>query len=220
VFDVGVDWRRVVIVGLLVGCGRIGFEQTAIVVDGTTDSPKIGTVTGCADGTREGFIDRGRFPNIASCKAQWIGAISLRKPASGVACGNDLSVCVNPADACSRQWHLCNTPAEIAAVTEPSCNGTDAGVGRFAAAMSHSTSNVNGNCGVAQPSTLPCFDAFWGSEPVCCGTACFNDNQCRDGVFPGMTRITTSGGVDGPGCATMELQDAGGNLDGVICCRD
>lgn len=190
------------------------------MVDGTTtdattdamiDAPSQ-NVTGCADGQREAFASLQGFPSVAGCAATWTGMPSLRAPVTGTACGDDLGVaCAVPADACQVGWHVCGTSgavAEIAAIQPTPC--MTAGSGRFVAAMSHCANNV-GTCEYA--ATLPCYDADFCSEPVCCGDGCITTQGCTSGVWADTTPISAS---DDMGCNMMPAA----MIDGVMCCKN
>jgi hypothetical protein len=166
---------------------------------------------GCADGEREGFVDRDRFPNIASCVADWLGVANMRAPRSDEFCGDDLGQCNRPADACMRGWHICMTDGNSDDLSQHieggDCDGATGGQGAFAGASSHCS--VRQDCGYDEP--LPCFTNGYCSEAVCCGTDCAF-GACADGVFEGQTPMIPGGGR---GCGRT-----GNNADGVICCRD
>jgi hypothetical protein len=190
----------------VVGCGRIGFGPAA----DATISP-----IGCADGTREGLTDMTESPIVAACAATWTAPADLRAAPTGAACGNDLGSCVVPADACAFGWHVCTRSgdvSELQAIGPTAC--AMAGIGRFAAASSHSLTN-QGSC--VYPSTTPQgFDCsplpHDGHEPLCCGNNCAVPG-CKDGLWPQKTLIATSNAT---GCGALAPTDA----DGVLCCID
>lgn len=176
--------------------------------DATPDATM--NLSGCADGQREAFVSPQQFPLVAGCAATWPDTPSLRAPATGAACGDDLGSCAVPADACAAGWHVCGTSgvlAELPAVQPDECAA--AGTGRFVAAMSHCTNNVD-TCEYGP--TLPCFDSDFCSEPVCCGSGCVTDQGCLDALWPGATPIATSTGV---GCGMFPATLA----EGVLCCE-
>lgn len=189
--------------------------DTTVVIDGTpTDdaSPDAApNLSGCADGQREAFMDLVKFPAIAGCAARWAGSPSMRTPATGAACGDDLGACAVPASACATGWHLCGASgaiAELAAVNVDDCHA--AAPGRFIAAISHCANNVD-TC--VYDSTLPCYDSGWCSEPVCCGAGCSQGAGCMDGVWAAGTRISAD---DSIGCGALpSATDLG-----VLCCRN
>jgi hypothetical protein len=168
---------------------------------------------GCADGRREGLLDMTLFPNIAACIGTWSGQLSLRLPATGQACGNDLAkTCSTAADLCASGWHLCASGGSAIEVTHnltpDQCDF--AGGGRYVAATSHCL----GLC-VYDPSgneMYPCNPIGDCAEPVCCGEACRNFGECIDAIWPGRTHITN--GRD-QGCGMITSVRAGG----VLCCR-
>ncbi len=175
--------------------------------------PGAPAVVGCADGQREAFVDQAAHPNVAGCIGEWTERASLRAPATGAACGDDLGGCGAPADICAPGWHLCGYDgriAEVAAIGASACE--QAGGGRFVAAISHCESQDG--CEVADPATgtYACFESGWCSEPVCCGSDCGEFGVCRDGVWPGQTHIPL--GTD-QGCGSIGSSRA----RGVLCCR-
>lgn len=79
-------------------------------------------IVGCADGTREGFVDDLNWPAIAGCAGQWnrAGVLGTNGPtcgrmaaAGGAACSVD--------DLCAEGWHLCRSPAEVARRSRSGC---------------------------------------------------------------------------------------------------
>lgn len=169
---------------------------------------------GCADGQREAFVDERASPAVAGCIGVWAERMSLRAPATGLACGDDLGPCGAPADACAPGWHVCGDDgrlAEIAAIGPDACER--AGGGRFVAAISHC--ETQDGCATDDPRTgdYACFEQGWCSEPVCCGNDCTELGVCRDGIWPGRTHIPV--GVD-QGCGSIGASRA----RGVMCCRD
>ncbi|MEW5848230.1 MAG: hypothetical protein AB2A00_05420 [Myxococcota bacterium] len=161
------------------------------------------SVVGCADGTREAFVGRARFPGVAGCGAQW-DSMSLRAPRSGVACGNDFGgFCNAPADACAVGWHVCgNAPqgrcdVSLRVTAEQCANQT----GAFVSALGD----------------LSCEECSPGSGAVCCGDGCVQQNG--DCVWPDATpwygvingHINTCGDIEQ--IWTAETR-------GVMCCRD
>jgi hypothetical protein len=170
-------------------------------------------VVGCADGQREAFVDVATFPTIAGCIAEWTDKTRLRRPASGVACGDDAHPCGTAADACAPGWHLCadsGRVADLTRVTPEQCE--QAGGGRFVAAISHCKTQQGCQYEPAQTASYACFESGWCSEPVCCGNDCGEFGVCRDGVWPGKTHIPV--GTD-QGCGAISSSRA----RGVLCCK-
>ena len=170
---------------------------------------------GCADGQREGFADMKKHPRVAGCIGTWEGTKSLRDKPTGKACGDDGAACAVPADLCAPGWHVCGTGGKGKDMTDRA-SATDcdnAGPGRFNAAVSHSISEEINPCPkISSNTTLPCFQAGLGSEPVCCGNDCLG-GKCKDGVWKGKTRISRG---TSEGCGAVTSASNGG----VMCCSD
>jgi hypothetical protein len=195
----------IVVVG---ACGRIDFDPL---------SPVAPHPSGCADGTREGFVDRVAFPSVAGCGASWVGMIDLRTPPTGTACGDAFGPCTVPSDACALGWHMCGASGsidELTAIGATACN-TLAGPGQFSAAMSHCPTQNFGVCDPASNNMLPCLHMGWCAEPVCCGDDC-QMGVCVDDIFPGATRVAGNPPTFGQGCADMDSTP----IAGVLCCLD
>lgn len=76
-------------------CGGCGLVCAGTCRNGTCSVVDAGVVQpGCADGTREGFVDDVAWPNIAACQATWAGDLSA---AADAVCGANFHVCT-PAD--------------------------------------------------------------------------------------------------------------------------
>jgi hypothetical protein len=171
------------------------------------ESPAL---VGCADGTREGFVDRAAFPAIAACRATWTSQ-SMRASRTGAACGNDLGPCNTPEDSCSDGWHLClrnGWPKDLSARTSyDDCLSPVAGEGAFFAGSSTFSNGSFPSC--AAP--LTCSSATHGYT-ICCGTACSDAcGSCKSCVWPSMDARFSS-----QNCVTQE----GAGQNGTLCCRD
>jgi len=174
--------------------------------------PKL---AGCADGQREGFADLAKHPRIAGCFGEWDGTKSMRDAPTGKACGDDGGKCAVPSDLCSPGWHMCGMDGKGKDLTDRTTakDCDNAGPGRFNAAVSHSISEEIEPCPkITAATTLPCFQAGLGSEPVCCGNDCLG-GKCKDGVFKGKTQISRG---TSEGCGAVTSNSNGG----VLCCAD
>ncbi|HUS30003.1 MAG TPA: hypothetical protein VMZ53_15965 [Kofleriaceae bacterium] len=224
------QFRPTVIALLLVevSCGRRAFELHDAARDGAP--PPIDAITpdavsraGCADDTREAFLDEMLFPEIAGCAATWNGTPSMRAPRTGSACGNG-AVCAVPADACGDGWHVCEdsgNPADLSTrVSGADCHtGGGVATGTFITASSHCSACANGCAAVevdcvyappygCAPTTSIC------SESVCCGPDCYQTHNCHGAVFAAPD--TWINGAFSAPCGAMP-----GNMQtGVLCCRD
>lgn len=239
----------------LSGCGRVGFTSAAIS-DAQLDAlrvdapPDAADLNGCADGTREGFVDADEFPGIAGCAASWDGTPSLRAPATGARCGYGVALdgsrtsetkCLAPRDACAVGWHLCGetTLGEwlesggrrgLGDLLESDCanagdaNATDR---RFAIASSHADSSSSNCMYAARDAPSLCTGVFEGGQPICCGLACSNAAGCFLAV-PGWTYTPTLASNDGSpdaSCRTSRDISLGSMvvvplIAGVQCCRN
>jgi hypothetical protein len=170
-------------------------------------------VVGCADGTREAFVDAAAFPRIAGCLAAWQGRQSLRAATTGAPCGDDIGGCGAPGDACAVGWHICGEDGDLAdlrQITGEQCE--HAGGGRFTAALSHCKAQSGCVYDNQPTANYDCFSGGWCSEPVCCGSDCGALGICKSGVWVGKTHIPT--GQD-QSCASAASHRAAG----VLCCK-
>ncbi len=191
---------------------RPGSMKNVKFVESEKGDPKI---VGCADGQRESFADLTKHPRIAGCIGEWEGTKSMRDAPTGKACGDDGEKCAVPADLCAPGWHLCGVDGKGKDLTDRTTakDCDNAGPGRFNAAVSHSISEEIEPCPkITAATTLPCFQAGLGSEPVCCGNDCLG-GKCKDGVFKGKTQISR-GTSEGCGAVTSASNA------GVLCCSD
>ncbi|PKN55274.1 MAG: hypothetical protein CVU56_22105 [Deltaproteobacteria bacterium HGW-Deltaproteobacteria-14] len=105
--------------GALIGPDTV-FTRTssASSVPGAPTELIIPTVLGCADGTREGYVDVDAYPAIASCGGAWtLAGVYTDGPACDRAAGNtgsnpDGTGC-NVEDLCAPGWHLCDGPHDV-----------------------------------------------------------------------------------------------------------
>ncbi len=110
---------------------------------------------GCADGTREGYLDQAQYPQIAACAGAWsVPGLGLTSAGIAPACnnqgGNDSSHAdgtgCSALDLCAVGWHICQGYQEVAAKTgSAGCadavpSGTQS-PGLFFAVAQHSCTN-------------------------------------------------------------------------------
>jgi hypothetical protein len=161
---------------------------------------------GCADGTREAFHDLARHPKVAGCIAAWDGALDLRAPATGAACGDAAGRCAAPADACAPGWHLCGATGarrDLGDLDIVAC--THAGPGRYLAAASVCIGDDD--C-AEPPDVLACRSEGACAAAACCGSQCRTRPDCD----ASLTRLP-----HGPeSCAHVASDPA----RGVLCCAD
>ena len=89
----------------------------------------VPSIVGCADGTREGFLDLVRFNNIAACGGAWQipGIHHDEGPAcnrnSGNTSANPDAVGCNIEDLCAEGWHVCLGRDDVRTRSESGCDG-------------------------------------------------------------------------------------------------
>jgi hypothetical protein len=100
---------------------------------------------GCADGSREGFLDEIKYPLIAGCAGGWdIPGLHHDAPAcsnqSGNGSDNPFGQGCNVEDLCSEGWHVCYGPEDVAAHSDSGCTSVMDGAeeGQFFAVRSSS----------------------------------------------------------------------------------
>ena len=172
---------------------------------------------GCADGSRELFTDRVKWPRVAGCAGWWRGE-SLRKAKTGQSCGADENnACQAAANLCASGWHICmknGDPSDLSSrVSDTDC--ASAGPGMFVAAASH--------CGQSKPACtypkpLPCTTGGLCSEPICCGQGC-GFGICKSGAF-GADKTRCARPHSFVGCGNCNSFHGSPRLSGVLCCKD
>ena len=180
-------------------CGGCG-QAFACAEDEACEAGACVSLSGCSDGTREGFLPASRWPHLAGCTAKWPRS-SLRAPKTGAVCGFELGECQVPADACGKGWHVCAMPpfgpAEVS--EQATAEECAAQPGAFVAA-------------VGDQMCEPCSEQ--GSGAACCGARCVQQNgSC---IYPGMTAWFGVYNNHINRCGDIES-----NLvqRGILCCR-
>jgi hypothetical protein len=205
----GVAWG---IDNVEVNLGTAGYTATTTGSVTFQHGPKgAPAAVGCADGTREGFLDATAFAAVAGCEATWSGSPSMRAPATGSACGDGIGPCAVPADACAPGWHVCGASlvSDVRALSPLDC--ANAGEGTFLSAMSHCEAQSSCVYDPASTADYPCFPSGWCSEAVCCGSACTRLGSCPSGVWTEWTHITSTESLS---CGAMPAP-----VGGVMCCE-
>lgn len=101
--------------------------QVIVVVEPV---PAVAPAAGCADDTREGFLDEARYTHIAACAGAWdqpgITPAAVQ-PTCGRAAGDDGQRAdgagCSSADLCAAGWHVCDTWREVARKSPDGCAG-------------------------------------------------------------------------------------------------
>lgn len=108
-------------------CGAAHECRAHVCVGVGVDAGPPGDPSGCADGTREGFLSLTSYPAIAACSGGWSvpGVTQVVAPACGRVSGNTSSnregAGCAASDLCAAGWHLCRGKDEVAQKANGSC---------------------------------------------------------------------------------------------------
>lgn len=100
----------------------------ALFTASAASDPPVNPEIGCADGTREGFLDDKAYPQIAGCAGAWDHP-GITPDSVVATCGNqggndgakkDGTGCSTP-DLCAASWHVCKTWQEVANKSATGC---------------------------------------------------------------------------------------------------
>lgn len=178
--------------------------------ESTDTCDNINSGPGCADGTREGFLDGTTFPNIAGCSGTW--------STPGLTNANYL---------CAFGWHICNGASDVSSRLPFGKTCADAWSGsekRFFATFQ--SSGGFGYCNT--PGTNDIFGCGNYGDPPAPGGSCnplnvFSSEDCGAIKYPylgapetwrcGNTSVDSSDEL----VTVVKLQFIGG---GVLCCRN
>jgi hypothetical protein len=97
--------------------------------NGGAGSPGMQGEIGCSDGTREGYLDRYKYPKIAACEGAWddpgVGSLDSRMPQCNRRSGNDGDKTdgrgCSVADLCAAGWSVCETAKAVSAAAPSGC---------------------------------------------------------------------------------------------------
>lgn len=196
-------------------------------------------LSGCSDGTREGFLDVVDYPKIAGCSGGFSvpGLLDAVTPTCGFAAGNSGGnpggVGCSAADLCAPGFHICKGADDVQSRSPTGCNGAASGPNLFFATGQSSTGcglcalgtgmnpaicngcSCAGNC--AQ-TLLTANDLFGcgslGSEADGCGVL---DRTSQDGC----SALGAPWSCVGDGCDEANVVKKGSSAGGgVLCCRD
>lgn len=119
---------------------------------------------GCADGSRDAFRDRARFPRIAGCAGGFVNAGLSREssPTCGRAAGDDgpnpSGTGCSATDLCAPGWHVCRSASDVASHSPNGCEGAR---------------DAEGESFFATRQTGPgCGHCATGSDTTCDGASC------------------------------------------------
>lgn len=219
-------------------------SDAAIVRDAGTDVGVDAAVIrhdlGCADGEREAFQDRARYPDIAGCSGGWTRP-GVVHPAPVTCAGQggddgpfpDGGTC-GVADFCEVGWHVCTGPADVAAHSPDGCAGShDAADAFFVTRMSSSgcavcATGTRTDCNAVECSADCAQTASTTNDVFGCGTLGSTPDPASCGVLDrfGNNLCDALGAPwscsdDGSGTHEAELLvKPGRSRGGVMCCRD
>ncbi|MEI8256123.1 MAG: hypothetical protein WCJ30_10680 [Deltaproteobacteria bacterium] len=196
---------------------------------------------GCADGQREAFGDRARYPDITACSGGFDipGLARPTSPACGRAAGDDgpnpLGTGCAASDLCAVGWHVCTSAGDVASHSVDGCAGAgDAPPGTFYASRQtgpgclQCATGSAGDCTALDcrtdcaPTAITTNDIFGcgnvGSIPQnsCAPLDRSGNNLCS--MLPAPWACGT-----GPGADVREseyVSKPGSDAGGVLCCRD
>lgn len=173
---------------------------------------------GCADGTREGFVDLAAYPNIAGCSGGFsVPGVQSPTLACGRASGNDSA---NPtgegcsaADLCAEGWHVCATSAEVAASSPTGCGGsTRPGDPQLFFATGQAGPGIASCDATGSNDVFGCGNFGGGAASSCAPLNRFSNNGCTL-IAP---YFQCASGLEEARVVTKNTPAGGG----VLCCRD
>ena len=176
--------------------------------------------SGCSDGSREGFLSEATHPDIAACSGAWqtAGVTEERAPTCERGAGNDGSrpngSGCNVSDLCAAGWHVCRSPAEVAAASPDGCDSTLEGAATGQFFVQRTSSQSNRDC---EPPGLNdlfgCGDLGIAPRPSCNPLTSVANDLCAALPAP-----WDCGSNDFREAA--QVTKAGNEAGGVLCCRD
>jgi hypothetical protein len=192
---------------------------------------------GCADGTREAFLDVMRFATIAACSGGFTqpGVLAVLPPSCARNAGNDSA---NPSgtgctvtDLCDSGWHVCTGASDVASRLGSSSCTPDAPPGTFF---------------VTRQSGPGCLFCSTGNDPSCnqesCRANCLQTLSTTNDIFGcgtiGSSTTSSCGVLDRSGdnfCSQLPapwscpgngenecitVTKPGSSAGGALCCKD
>ncbi|MFO0600231.1 MAG: carboxypeptidase regulatory-like domain-containing protein [Myxococcaceae bacterium] len=179
-------------------CGGCGITcATSCQLGRCTGPVDAGAASGCADGTREGFIDQTQWPNVAACAGAWTGAITTSSADS----------------LCGANFHVCEpTDLELRAVTADDALA-------FPGCFAYRASNDGfDGCEPLVCSGDPAHDDMAGV-----GRTCLSLNGVAHRGDGGITSCLAGGARFDATCCAASVNGAGcqqTTQSGVVCCHD
>jgi hypothetical protein len=187
-------------------CGACGKTCLASCIAGLCLTPGTmdgGVSVGCADGTREGFVDVTRYPDLAACEGTWLGDLDQSASAEAL---------------CASGWHVCTeADTEVGALTTaqatafPGCFAFKASIDGFDGCERLDCSNdpTRDDVAAVGHSCLALSGVSRSPAQVPDGGACFAD---RGGLASQCCSVSIPLGNRAAGCPQR-------GESGVVCCR-
>jgi hypothetical protein len=197
-------------------------------------------VSGCSDGSREGFIDAAKYPQIAGCSGGFSvpGLLGALKSTCGFNSGNNSP---NPSgngcsagDLCAPGFHVCRSAADVKAHSPTGCDNAAPSAGLFFATGQSSTgcgtcalgNDVNpmvcNGCSCATDcaqTPLTANDLFGCGSIGTSATSCSVLDRTSSNLCADLGPPWSCG--NGNGCAEASLvTKAASDGGGVLCCAD
>jgi hypothetical protein len=208
----------------------------AILVDAPPDVTPV-DLHGCADGTREAFLDIFAYPDIAACSGGFSlpGIVPFQPPACGRQGGNDgphpSGQGCNAADLCAAGFHVCESAGAVSKHSPTGCAGAQEGPPQ----TFFITGQSGTGCGVCATGSMPgcgadtcelgcaqndkttndvfgCGNAGDAPDPSCGPLDAFSNNDCAD-LPPGWF-------CEGETTELLTVTNTGPSGGGALCCRD
>jgi hypothetical protein len=209
--------RWSVLLAFLLGCDTL-FSVDKVELDA---SHADGVYTkGCADGTREGFLDTNMWPALAACAGAW--SVAGLRPEPEVACKraagntgmNAAGAGCSATDLCADGWHVCRTSVEVMSASDTGCAGIGALDSSFFATAQSGPGA--GECDAVGTNDLFGCGTYGASvQPSCAPLDRTSSNQCSTiAVVGGWMCPSTQSEIT---VVAKTDPTAGG---GVLCCRD
>ena len=196
--------------------------------DAASDAPVISPI-GCADGTREGYLNVSGYPLIAACGGGWQVAGLLTATAQTPQCGRQGgNNGVHPAgsgcsvaDLCAEGWHICRTAQEVFQLAGDCKDAVGpAGAGHtFFVTLQRALGNTCPAANDVGTNNLHGCGNFGSPEDRSCTPfmTMLQDTDCTANT-PWLCPVTTSGAVTHSEYETVTKPGAAHG--GALCCHD
>jgi hypothetical protein len=207
-------------IGGMPGVGGMG-------IGGAPGTGGMISVIGCADGTREAFVNVANFPSIAGCDGAWsvAGVVSTASmtPACNRAAGNTgtrpTGAGCSVADLCAVGWHVCTGATELDSLNVTCAqaglpNGNNTANQKLYATRQRGVSGTicNANDTLGTNDVHGCGNFGLVEDPNCSPlNAQFSHNECDDLSPPWSC----------PGALTegLSVVKSASTNGGVLCCK-